>query len=252
MSARIPFVAANWKMYKTKAEALAFVAELRAGLRGDRRAEVCVAPGYPALDAVGQALAGSGVFLAAQDVGTHDQGAYTGEVSGAQLRDVGCTHVIVGHSERRQLFGDTDAVVNAKVKAALRHGLVPILCIGELLAQREAGTTNQVVLGQLDAALEGLSDAEVSRLIVAYEPVWAIGTGKTATPADAQAVHAAIRGRLSEVRGADLAAGVRVIYGGSVKPENAGQLLAEPDIDGALVGGASLETKTFLPIVEAA
>ncbi len=250
---RTPLIAGNWKLHKTVGESVELA---RAVLhRLDRRSptEVVVAPVYTALYAVHQALGeASRVGLAAQDVYWEDQGAFTGEVSAPLLKDVGCTYVIVGHSERRQLFGEQDDTVRRKVGAVLSHGLSAIVCIGETLEQREAGQTEPVVLGQLDAALSGLGASGLGPVVIAYEPVWAIGTGRTAKPADAQAVHAAIRARVRERFDARAADTLRILYGGSVKPDNARELLAQPDVDGALVGGASLTADGFLAIVEAA
>lgn len=255
--ARTPLVAGNWKLHHGVADSVALARAVLHRLDREGRTEVVVAPVFTALYAVHQALSQSGqgeasrVGLAAQDVHWEDQGAFTGEVSAPLLKDVGCSYVIVGHSERRQLFGEQDEGVRRKVAALLSHGLTPIACIGETLEQREAGRTEAVVLGQLDAALTGLDRGSVARVVIAYEPVWAIGTGRTAKPADAQAVHAAIRARLHE-RFGDAADRVRVLYGGSVKPDNAAELMAQPDIDGALVGGASLTPDSFLAIVRAA
>lgn len=248
---RRPLLAANWKLHKTRAEVRAFAAEFVAGVAGVD-AEILVAPSHPLLDVAVVAFAGSPVGVSAQDASAHASGAFTGEVSVAQLGDAGCIAVILGHSERRQYHHESDAEVRSKVAAALGQGLVPILCIGESLAERESDRTEAVVLGQLDGGLEGFDAAALGTLVVAYEPVWAIGTGRTATPADAQQVHAAIRGRLSERFGPELASRTRILYGGSVKPENASELLAQPDIDGALVGGASLDAASFLRIVRAA
>lgn len=251
---RRPLIAGNWKLQNGLEASAALAHAVRAGLSTERsaeiEAEVVLAPVFTALSRVADVLAGSGVGLAGQDVCWHDAGAFTGEVSAPLLRDVGASHVIVGHSERRQFFGDTDEIVRKKVEAALRGGLVPIACVGETLAQREAGQTLAVVLRQLDAIIEGL--AQLDRIVVAYEPVWAIGTGRVASPADAQEVHAAIRDRVRTLAGAALADGMRLLYGGSVKADNAAGLLAQPDIDGALVGGASLDAAQFLAIVRAA
>jgi triosephosphate isomerase len=252
MTGRTPLVAGNWKLHRTIAESVELARAVLHRLDRGTRTEVVIAPVFTALHAVHQALGeASRVGLAAQDVHWDDQGAYTGEVSAPLLKDAGCSHVIVGHSERRQLFGEQDDHVRRKVGALLSHGLVPIVCIGETLAQREAGETEAIVLGQLDAALDGLDADAVRRVVIAYEPVWAIGTGRTAKAADAQAVHAAIRARLAARFGAS-ADRVRILYGGSVKPENAAELLGQPDIDGALVGGASLSADSFLAIVAAA
>ncbi len=250
--ARKKFVCGNWKMHRTAAEARALVAELRGLAEGlAEKVDVAVAPPFTALAAAADALRGSRIALAAQDVHWEAQGAFTGEVSAAMLREIGCAHVIVGHSERRQLFGETDESVNRKAKAVLGAGLAPIVCVGETLAERESGRTLEVVSRQVRGGLAGLPADQVGRLTVAYEPVWAIGTGKTATTAQAQEVHAAIRALLRELAGA-VADQVRIQYGGSVKPDNAAELLAQPDIDGALVGGASLKAGDFSQIVKGA
>ena len=253
--ARKKFVCGNWKMHKTVAEATALVKELAEGLAasGDAaRVKVGVAPTFTALPAVGQALRGTGLELAAQNVHWEAQGAFTGEISAGMLADVGVRHGIVGHSERRQLFGETDASVRRKVGALLGAGLRPIVCVGETLAEREAGKTLEVVGRQVRAALADLPAEPLAALTLAYEPVWAIGTGKTATTAQAQEVHAAIRAILRELGGAGVADAIRIQYGGSVKPENAAELMSQPDVDGALVGGASLKAKDFLAIVKGA
>jgi triosephosphate isomerase len=250
--ARTKFVCGNWKMHKTTAEARELVlglAPLLTEVAG--RVQVAVAPPFTSLVAVAEALRGTPVELAAQDVHWEAQGAYTGEVSAAMLADVGVRHVIVGHSERRQLFGETDRSVHDKTAAVLEAGLLPIVCVGETLQQREAGQTLEVVSRQVRAALEGLATAELARLTVAYEPVWAIGTGRTATTAQAQEVHAAIRELLAAM-GPGVADQVRIQYGGSVKPDNAAELMAQPDVDGALVGGASLKASDFSQIVKGA
>jgi triosephosphate isomerase len=250
--ARQKFVCGNWKMHKTVAEAAAFARELRAGLGASAGAvEVAVAPPFTALSAVGEALRGSAIELAAQDVHWEPQGAYTGEVSAPMLAEVGCRHGIVGHSERRQLFGETDETVRKKTGALLAAGLRPIVCVGETLSEREAGKTLAVVDRQVRAGLAGLPGASLAAITVAYEPVWAIGTGRTATSAQAQEVHAAIRGILRELAGS-VADGIRIQYGGSVKPENARELMTQPDVDGALVGGASLKAADFVAIVKGA
>jgi len=249
---RRPFVAGNWKLHMTLSESVALARTLEAGLARRHEAEVGVAPVATSLHVVSQALEGSGVVVAAQNMHWEDRGAYTGEISAPLLLDAGASHVILGHSERRHVFGEQDEAIRKKLAAALSHGLVPILCVGEQLSDREGGRTTDVVLGQLDAALDGLEGDQAQTLVVAYEPVWAIGTGRTASPADAQEVHAQIRARLTTCFGPRLAESLRILYGGSVKPANAAELLACPDVDGALVGGASLEADTFLPIVEAA
>ncbi|HZZ82991.1 MAG TPA: triose-phosphate isomerase [Anaeromyxobacteraceae bacterium] len=251
--ARKKFVCGNWKMHKTVAEAVALVTELKGAL-GDAagKVQVAVAPTFVSLKAVADALGHGGLIeLAAQDVHFEKQGAFTGEVSAPMLADVCCGHCLVGHSERRQLFGETDELVNKKAKALLAAGVLPIVCVGETLAEREAGQTLAVVGRQVRAGLAGLSAAEVGKLTLAYEPVWAIGTGKTATTAQAQEVHAAIRAILRELAGG-VADEVRIQYGGSVKPENAAELMSQPDVDGALVGGASLKAEDFSKIVKGA
>jgi triosephosphate isomerase len=244
---RRPVIAGNWKMFKTLAQAEALAEDVRNGATGD--VDVVVAPPFTALSTVAGVLKGGGVGLAGQNMHAEAEGAYTGEVSPAMLRDAGCTHVILGHSERRQLFGETDEGVAKKAQAALVHGLVPIVCVGETLAERESSRTMEVVERQTERALRGLNADQVAALLVAYEPVWAIGTGRTATPEQAQEVHAFIRKHVSGSHGAPAAAALRILYGGSVKPDNIGALMAQADVDGALVGGASLEAFGFLKIV---
>ncbi len=250
--ARRKFVCGNWKMHKTVAEAVQLVKDVQAAL-GDAagKVQVAVAPPFTALHAAAQAARGSAVEVAAQDVYWEKQGAFTGEVSAPMLADAGCQHGIVGHSERRQLFGETDDTVRRKVVALLAAGVPPIVCVGETLAEREAGRTLEVVERQVRQGLAGVSTDDLRRITVAYEPVWAIGTGKTATSAQAQEVHAAIRKILRDV-GAPVADEIRIQYGGSVKPENAAELMAQPDVDGALVGGASLKASDFVAIVKGA
>jgi triosephosphate isomerase len=249
--ARRKFICGNWKMHKTVAEATALVQELAAELAGEARVQVAVAPTFTALAAVGAAIRGTPLELASQDVHWELQGAFTGEVSAPMLADVGVKHGIVGHSERRQYFGETDETVRKKVGALLAAGLRPIVCVGELLAEREAGQTLAVVGRQVRGGLAGLPPEALGALTLAYEPVWAIGTGKTATTAQAQEVHAAIRAILRELGGV-VADSIRIQYGGSVKPENAAELLSQPDVDGALVGGASLKAKDFVAILKGA
>ncbi len=248
--ARRPLVAGNWKMHKTVAESVAFVAELRRLLSQVRDCDLAVAPPFTALYPVAQKLAGSNIAVAGQDVFWEEKGAFTGAVAPGMLKEAGCTHVLIAHSERRQYFGETSETSNKRLRAALKAGLVPILCIGETLAEREAGRTADIVKSQLEGALAGFSPGELASLVVAYEPVWAIGTGKVATPQQAQEVHAMVRDRL-RARDASWAAGVRILYGGSVKPDNAAELFAQPDIDGGLVGGASLDAASFVGIVKA-
>lgn len=253
MTERATLIAGNWKLHRTVEESVELARSIKHRLTRNGRTEVMIAPVFTALYAVHEALGpDSFVRLGAQDCYWEDAGAFTGEVSAPLLKDVGCDYVIVGHSERRHIFGELDEHVRRKVGALLSHGLSPILCVGELLEQREAGRTEPVVLGQLDAAVEGLTADSLRRVVVAYEPVWAIGTGKTARPSDAQEVHAAIRRRIGERFGGATARALRILYGGSVKPDNARELLAQPDVDGALVGGASLSADSFLGIVDAA
>jgi triosephosphate isomerase len=249
---RKPLVVGNWKLYKTVAEARALASGLRQRLSADAAVETAVAPVFTALLAVREALAGSSIALCAQDAYWEPQGAFTGEVSAALLKDVGCSYVIVGHSERRALFGETDEHVRRKAEAVLQTDLTPIVCVGESLAQREAGESTAHVLRQVAAALAGLPEPSVTRLVIAYEPIWAIGTGRTAQPSDAQEMQAQIRQLVAERYGRSAAERMRILYGGSVKPDNARGLLAEPDVDGALVGGASLEIESFAAIVAAA
>ncbi len=251
--ARRKFVCGNWKMHRTVAEAVALARDVGAGLAqaSGGKVQVAVAPPFTAIHAVAGAVRGTGLEVAAQDVHWEAQGAFTGEISAAMLAEAGCRHGIVGHSERRQLFGETDESVRKKVGALLAANVLPIVCVGETLAEREAGKTLAVVERQVRGALAGIPSSALAALTVAYEPVWAIGTGKTATAAQAQEVHAAIRKILREI-GADAADAIRIQYGGSVKPDNAAELMSQPDVDGALVGGASLKATDFLAIVKGA
>ncbi|MDH3728710.1 MAG: triose-phosphate isomerase [Myxococcales bacterium] len=251
MSTRTPLIAGNWKLHNTVAESQALAGGIRERVGDGLLCEVVVAPVATSLVSVRETLAGSAVGLAAQNVHWEDSGAFTGELSPALLLDVGCTHCIIGHSERRQYFGETDAGVRKKASALLVHKIIPIMCVGESLEQREAGKTLDVVLGQVEAATEGLDAVALAPLVVAYEPIWAIGTGRTAKAGDAQQVHRAIRSCLGALKGESWADAVRILYGGSVKPSNADELLAEPDVDGALVGGASLSADNFIPIIDA-
>lgn len=250
---RTPLIAGNWKMHKTPSEALAWLGAFLGELEASPPSDVELLLAVPATHVAPLAARAKGgpVAIGAQDLSAHDEGAYTGEVSGAMLADAGATHVLVGHSERRAHHHEDDAVVHAKVAAARRHGLVPVLCVGEREDERDAGRAEAVVLGQLRAALDGLDLASSGDLVVAYEPVWAIGTGRTATADDAQAMSAAIRAALREAR-PELADGVRILYGGSMKPGNAAELLARPDVDGGLIGGASLVVDDLLAIVRSA
>jgi triosephosphate isomerase len=246
---RTPIIAGNWKMYKTVAEGRELVEGLLAGIGDSADREVVVCPPYTALFPIGALLVGTPISLGAQEVFSEAQGAYTGAVAPQMLRDVGCRYAIVGHSERRQLFGDTDASVNRKLHAALANGLRPIMCVGESKPQRDSGQAEPIVTAQVRAGLAGVSAEQLLDVVIAYEPIWAIGTGETATAADAQAMHAAIRATLAELYGDDAAQTVRIQYGGSVKPDNVDELMSQPDIDGALVGGASLKADSFLRII---
>ncbi|MBI4445733.1 MAG: triose-phosphate isomerase [Acidobacteria bacterium] len=244
-------IAGNWKMFKTRGEAHSTVRELAALLGPLDECEVVVCPPFTALDAVRNAIqeTASKIQCGAQNVHWEAQGAFTGEVSVSMLLDCGCRYVILGHSERREYFSETDVMINKKLRQVLSSPLTPILCIGETLRQREQGLVLQVVASQLEGGLAGLTPSEVSRIILAYEPVWAIGTGRTATPEIAEEVHQLIRNWLKEKISSQVASAARILYGGSVKPENIDDLMAQPDIDGALVGGASLDPKAFARIV---
>ena len=248
---RKPFICGNWKMHKTVAESTATARDL-ANLVGvlRERVEIAVSPVFTSIYAVAKQLEGSNVGVAGQNCHWEVQGAFTGEVSAPMVKDAGAKYVIIGHSERRQFFGETDATVNKRLGAALKAGLVPIVCVGETLQEREGGQTMQVVDRQVRGALAGFTAKDLGTLVIAYEPVWAIGTGKTATSAQAQEVHAAIRKLLGELLGADLASKLRIQYGGSVKPDNIADLMSKPDVDGALVGGASLKAEDFARIVK--
>ena len=249
---RKPFIAANWKMNNTVGDALKFVAAFTADLKAVGNVDCVLAPPFTALYAMNEALEGTEIRLAAQNLYWEESGAFTGEIAPRFLADVGCSHVIVGHSERRQLFGETDETVNRRLRAALGNGLVPILCVGETLEEREANRTWDVIERQLKDGLKGIDLAACEDFVVAYEPVWAIGTGRTATPEQAQEIHAMIRAHLARAYGKDVAAKRRIIYGGSVKPSNSRELMTKDDIDGALVGGASLDPKQFAAIVRSA
>ena len=249
---RRTLIAGNWKMYKTPSEAVVLAEAVVKSLSASGGIDVVICPPFTALEAVGKVVVGSRVGLGAQDVHWEKEGAYTGEVSAEMLRDLGCRYVIVGHSERRQYFGETDERVNKKGLAALASGLTPIVCVGETLSEREAGRANEVVAAQVKGALLGCAPKDLQALALAYEPVWAIGTGQTATPSGAEEMHAHIRMTIAGLFGADVATEVRILYGGSVKPENAKELLQQSEIDGALVGGASLQADSFAAIVKAA
>lgn len=247
---RKPVIAGNWKMYKTADEAAAFVREFLPLAADAGDVEIVLAPAFPSLAAVAAMARGTNVGVASQNVHFAEEGAYTGEVSPRMVRDAGAGYAIVGHSERRQYFAETDESVNRKVRAALAAGLVPIMCLGETLAERESGRTIEVVDRQLRAGLADVPASAAGKFLLAYEPVWAIGTGKTATPAQAQEVHAFLRGILKGLWGETAGASVRILYGGSVKPENIAELMSMEDIDGALVGGASLSAASFAKIVK--
>jgi triosephosphate isomerase len=246
---RTPFIAGNWKMYKTVAETVKYVKEFRAMVKDISGVEIVIAPPFTALHAAAEAARNSNVGVAAQNLYWEREGAFTGEISATMIAEAGAQYVIIGHSERRTLFGETDASVNRKVAAAFAGGLTPIVCIGETLDQRERNDTFAVLDRQIKEGLEGITSAQVVQLVIAYEPVWAIGTGRNATPAQAAEAHGHIRKRLQHWFGADGAELCHVIYGGSVKPENIGDLVSLPDVDGALVGGASLDVKAFYDIV---
>jgi len=246
---RTPLIAGNWKMFKTVAETVTHAKALRALVKDITDVEIVVAPPFTAVHAASDALRGSNVLVAAQDLHWEREGAFTGEVSAPMIKEAGAALVIIGHSERRTLFGETDATVNRKIGAAFASDLAPIVCVGETLDQRERNETLEVLDRQLKNGLDGVTAAQLGHLVLAYEPVWAIGTGRNATPAQAGEAHAHIRQRLRQWFGADAADVCRVIYGGSVKPENIRDLVAQPDVDGALVGGASLDVRGFFDIV---
>ncbi len=247
---RKPAIAANWKLNKTIKEAIEFATLLKRGVRDTRSVEIIICPVYTAMAEVSEIFQDTDFRVGGQDLYWDEKGAFTGEVSATLLKDAGATHVIIGHSERRQFFHETHETVNRKTKAALAAGMTPIVCIGESLKERESGQTNRVLEEQLTGGLAGLSPADADKIILAYEPVWAIGTGKVATPAQAQEAHAFIRGWLKNRFGADTAKGIRIQYGGSVKPDNISDLMREEDIDGALVGGASLDPQGFADIIK--
>ena len=249
MKNRIPLIAGNWKMYKTCSQANQTADELVSLVKDITDVEVMIAPPFTALASVAGIIAKGNVALGAQDVFWENEGAYTGEVSPSMLISAGCSYVIIGHSERRQFFGETDVTVNKKMKAAIKNGLASVLCIGELEKERESNKTFSVLDKQLTKGLEGLLEKDLEKLVVAYEPVWAIGTGKTASDNQAQEVHHFLRSMLGKYFGDNFAQSVRILYGGSVKPENISSLMSMPDIDGALVGGASLSADTFNKII---
>jgi triosephosphate isomerase (TIM) len=246
---RKKLIAANWKMYKTPAEAQAFTDAFLPLVAGQERDEIALFPSVTSLATVVKAVAGSNVAAGLQNMHFAEEGAYTGETSAAMLKAVGATHVLIGHSERRQYFNETNDIVNRKLHTALKHGIVPVACIGEILAERESGDTEPVLKAQITEALEGVSPEAAKPIVVAYEPVWAIGTGRTATPEMAVEAHKIIRLEVEKLLGSEISNALRILYGGSVKPENATALLGEEEIDGALVGGASLKPDSFAAIV---
>ena len=247
---RKPVIAGNWKMHNTISEALDLVRGVKFQVEGVMDVEIIVSPVYTALASVAAELKGSNINVASQNIFWEEKGAFTGEIAPNMITDAGCSHAIIGHSERRQYFGETDETVNKRVKASLAAGLIPILCVGETLEERDAGNTIAVVEAQIKGGLVDISAEDMAKIIVAYEPVWAIGTGKTATPDMAEDVHKQIRSIVSEISDAAIADGTRILYGGSVKPENVDELMAQPDIDGALVGGAALKADSFVRLVK--
>ena len=247
---RKALIAANWKMYKTPAEAKVFVDAFLPMVAGHTRDEIALFPSPVLLPTVIPACKGSNVAVGAQNIHFAEEGAYTGETSVGQLMAVGGTHTLIGHSERRQYFAETDEIVNKKLHTSLKHGIIPIVCIGEVLAEREAGKTASVLKTQLQGAFAGITAETATPIVIAYEPVWAIGTGKTATPEIAEEAHKTIRAEVAQLLGANVAEAMRILYGGSVKPDNVTALMAQEDIDGALVGGASLKPDSFTAIVK--
>lgn len=247
---RRKIIAGNWKMNKTAKEAVDLVAGLKNQLKSIQDVDIVVCPPFTALTEVAKIIQGTNIQLGAQNVYWEDAGAYTGEVSSVMLKELGCAYVIVGHSERRQYFGETNDTVNKKAKAVLAHKLTPIICVGERLEEREQNKTFEVLKDHIENGLKGITGEEAKKIIIAYEPVWAIGTGKTATPQQAQEAHSFIRGLLKELYDKEASQVIRIQYGGSVKPDNIAELMAQPDLDGALVGGASLKLDSFVKIVE--
>lgn len=247
---RKPFIAGNWKMNTDSASAVALAAGLVQELNGVDTVDVAVCPPFVYLQSVAAALSASNIALGSQNVYFEEKGAFTGETSCGMLKDTSCTYAIIGHSERRHVMGETDALINKKVSATISGGLLPIFCVGELLEERQGGTTNEVVTSQIKNGLEGIDAERVQAVTVAYEPVWAIGTGLTATPEQAQEVHAMIRGLLAELYGNEIAQAIRIQYGGSAKPGNTAELMAQPDVDGLLVGGAALKVEDFAAMVK--
>ncbi len=246
---RKPIIAGNWKMNKTTIEAEDLTARLIALVSSVKDREIVLGPPFTSLEAVSETIKGTNIALSAQNMHWEDKGAFTGEISAEMLLDLGCKYVIIGHSERRQYFCETDETVNKKVKQALKKGLLPIMCVGETLAEREAGKLNEIISRQVTGGLKDISSDDMKKVVIAYEPVWAIGTGKTATPEQANEVHALIRQKVQSLYNGEIAEGLRIQYGGSVTPENVSSLMAKPDIDGALVGGASLKPESFAALV---
>jgi triosephosphate isomerase (TIM) len=246
---RRPILAGNWKMNMTATQARELASKLIPLVASVKDRDIVLGPPFTSLSAVAEAIKGTNIGLAAQNLHWEDKGAYTGEISADMLLDSGCKYGIIGHSERRQYFGETDETVNKKVKQALKKGILPILCVGETLAERDAGKLNEIISRQVTGGLKDISTDDMKKVVIAYEPVWAIGTGKTASPEQANEVHALIRQKVKALYSADIAEGLRIQYGGSVTPENVSQLMAMPDIDGALVGGASLKPESFAALV---
>jgi triosephosphate isomerase len=247
---RKPFIAGNWKMNMNTASAVSLASGLVKELEGVDSVDVAVCPPFVYLQAVAAALSASNIALGSQNVYFEEKGAFTGETSCDMLKDVCCTYAIIGHSERRHVMGETDELINKKISAAINSGLLPVFCVGELLEERQAGTTNDVVARQVKKGLEGICNERIQAVTIAYEPVWAIGTGLTATPEQAQEVHAMIRGLLTDMYGEDIAQSLRIQYGGSAKPDNTAELMSQPDVDGLLVGGASLKVEDFAAMVK--
>ncbi|MFH1837627.1 MAG: triose-phosphate isomerase [Candidatus Omnitrophota bacterium] len=247
---RRPMIAGNWKMYKDVSEAIELANGIKRSVFDTNNVDIVICPPFTNLSDVGEMLNDGEIALGAQNCHWEEEGAYTGEISAGMLKSIGCKYVIIGHSERRGLFGETDKSVNAKIKAVIEKGLVPIMCVGETLEQREEGKTLEIVKKQITGGLEGFNEEYLDTLVVAYEPVWAIGTGKTATPGQAQEVHAAIRKLLGELFSETFSATRRILYGGSVKPDNIEKLMSEKDIDGGLIGGASLKVESFVDLVK--
>jgi triosephosphate isomerase (TIM) len=249
MATRVPLIAGNWKMFKTSSEAVATAKQLVQFVADTMAVDIMIAPAFTALDRVSEVIRGSRVSLGAQNLHWESEGAFTGEVSAAMLKSAGCRYVIIGHSERRQFFGETDETVNKRLRAAIGAELIPVVCVGETEDERETAQTFSVLDKQVQMGIKGLFTKDLQTLIIAYEPVWAIGTGKTASKDQAQEVHGYIRALIERICGPDLSRSIRILYGGSVKPDNIGELMKMPDIDGALVGGASLKAESFSQII---